>query len=83
MVDNGSTDVTVCFVQRHFPHVRVVEAGCNLGAPARNLGVELAETPYVAFADDDSWWAAGALELAAHLLDAHPRTPCPASWRRR
>ena len=73
LVDNGSTDGTVGFVQRHFPHVRVVEAGRNLGAPARNLGVELAETPYVAFADDDSWWAAGALDLAADVLDAHPR----------
>ncbi|MET8003321.1 glycosyltransferase family 2 protein [Nonomuraea glycinis] len=73
LVDNGSTDGTVGFVQRHFPHVRVVEAGRNLGAPARNLGVELAETPYVAFADDDSWWAAGALDLAADVLDSHPR----------
>jgi GT2 family glycosyltransferase len=28
----------------------------------------------VAFADDDSWWAPGALDLAVDLLDAHPRT---------
>jgi GT2 family glycosyltransferase len=27
----------------------------------------------VAFADDDSWWAPGALERAADVLDAHPR----------
>ncbi|WP_336204964.1 glycosyltransferase family 2 protein [Nonomuraea sp. LPB2021202275-12-8] len=73
LVDNGSTDGTTGFVRRHFPHVRVVEAGRNLGAPARNLGVRMAETPYVAFADDDSWWASGALELAADTLDAHPR----------
>ncbi|MEU4510256.1 glycosyltransferase [Nonomuraea wenchangensis] len=73
LVDNGSTDGTVGFVRKHFPDVQVVEAGENLGAPARNVGVRLAETPYVAFADDDSWWAPGALGRAADVLDAHPR----------
>ncbi|MEO3884765.1 glycosyltransferase [Nonomuraea sp. B5E05] len=73
LVDNGSTDGTAGFVSRHFPDVRLVEQGTNLGAPARNIGVRMAATPYVAFADDDSWWAPGALELAADVLDAHPR----------
>ncbi|MEU4549327.1 glycosyltransferase family 2 protein [Nonomuraea dietziae] len=73
LVDNGSTDGTPDFVRRRFPHVRVVEAGRNLGAPARNVGVKLAPTPYVAFADDDSWWAKGALDRAADVMDAHPR----------
>ncbi|MEU8322583.1 glycosyltransferase [Nonomuraea sp. NPDC048881] len=73
LVDNGSSDGTAGFVRKHFPDVQVVEAGANLGAPGRNVGVRLAETPYVAFADDDSWWAPGALELAADVLDAHPR----------
>ncbi|MER5999413.1 glycosyltransferase [Nonomuraea angiospora] len=73
LVDNGSADGTAGFVRRHFPDVHVVGAGRDLGAPARNLGVRLAETPYVAFADDDSWWAPGALERAADVLDAHPR----------
>ncbi|MFI6707186.1 glycosyltransferase family 2 protein [Nonomuraea sp. NPDC050478] len=73
LVDNGSTDGTAGFVRRHHPHVQVVENGRNLGAPARNVGVRLARTPYVAFADDDSWWAPGALERAAGLFDAHPR----------
>ncbi|WP_052424217.1 glycosyltransferase family 2 protein [Nonomuraea candida] len=73
LVDNGSSDGTAGFVRRHFPDVHVVEAGRNLGATARNVGVRMAETPYVAFADDDSWWAPGALERAADVLDAHPR----------
>ncbi|MDP4508510.1 glycosyltransferase family 2 protein [Nonomuraea turcica] len=73
LIDNGSTDGTAAFVRKHFPDVHLVEAGTNLGAPARNVGVRLAETPYVAFADDDSWWAPGALERAADVLDAHPR----------
>jgi GT2 family glycosyltransferase len=73
VVDNGSTDGTPALVRAHFPHVDVVELGSNHGAVARNVGVERARTPYVAFADDDSWWAPGALPTAAGLLDSHPR----------
>jgi GT2 family glycosyltransferase len=53
--------------------VRVIELPENIGAPARNVGVEAATTPYVAFADDDSWWSPGTLEAAADVFDAHPR----------
>ena len=73
LVDNGSHDGTPELVRRHFPHVEVVELPHNRGASARNVGVQLARTPYVAFADDDSWWADGALDRAADVLDAHPR----------
>ncbi|PWU51007.1 glycosyl transferase [Micromonospora globispora] len=75
VVDNGSDDGTPEAVARAFPDVRVVPLGRNAGAgAARNVGVALADTPFVAFADDDSYWAPGALERAAELLHAHPRT---------
>ena len=73
LVDNGSTDGTVAAVRAAFPHVEVIELTRNLAAVARNLGVLAARTPYVAFADDDSWWAPGALERAAAVLAGHPR----------
>jgi GT2 family glycosyltransferase len=73
VVDNGSTDGTPHRVRAEFPHVEVVELGTNHGAVARNIGVRHAGTPYVAFADDDSWWAPGALEQAASIFEAHPR----------
>ncbi len=72
VVDNGSTDGTAARVAQAFPHAVPIQAGANLGAAGRNLGVARVATPYVAFCDDDTWWAAGALELAADLLDAHP-----------
>ncbi|WP_262281761.1 glycosyltransferase family 2 protein [Micromonospora sp. MA102] len=75
VVDNGSDDGTPAAVAREFPGVRVVELARNAGAgAARNVGVGLARTPYVAFADDDSYWAPGALDRAATLLRRHPRT---------
>ena len=73
VVDNASQDGTPELVRRHFPAVEVVALPRNLGAVARNIGVQLSRTPYVAFADDDSWWEPGALERAAEYLDACPR----------
>lgn len=73
LVDNGSDDGTVSAVRRELPSVRVVELQDNRGAFARTIGAELAMTRYVAFADDDSWWAPGSLQRAADYFDACPR----------
>jgi GT2 family glycosyltransferase len=45
----------------------------NVGARARTIGVGEAGTPFVAFADDDSWWAPGDLARAVGIMRAHPR----------
>jgi GT2 family glycosyltransferase len=73
VADNGSTDATVALVEAGYPSVRVVECHGNLGAAGRNRAVEHVETDYVAFCDDDTWWAPGSLEHAVRLLDAWPR----------
>ncbi|EID53093.1 glycosyltransferase family 2 protein [Saccharomonospora xinjiangensis] len=73
VVDNGSTDDTADRVRAGFPGVRLIRLPENVGMAARNLGVEAADTPYVAFSDDDSWWAQGSLTQAEVLFDAYPR----------
>jgi GT2 family glycosyltransferase len=73
VVDNGSLDGTAAAVRAHPVGATLLSPGRNLGALGRNLAVRHAPTPYVAFSDDDSWWAPGALRTAADLLDAHPR----------
>jgi GT2 family glycosyltransferase len=73
LVDNGSTDGTVEAVRTTYPHVDIVELPTNVGASARNVGVERADTPYVVFADDDSWWAEDARDRVVELFDAYPR----------
>lgn len=73
VVDNGSSDGTAAAVRSRFAEVDLIELDENRGAAARNVAVAQVTTPYVAFADDDSWWAPGSLTRAADLLDAHPR----------
>src|SRR5690349_1591091 len=73
VVDNGSEDGTAELVRRHFPAVRLLTPGRNLGAVGRNLAVALVEAPYVAFCDDDLWWEPGAIKAAADVLDLHPQ----------
>lgn len=76
VVDNGSGDDTADVVAaRHAAGQddTLVLMGDNRGAPARTIGVRAVATPYVAFADDDSWWGPGALARAVDVLDAHPR----------
>jgi GT2 family glycosyltransferase len=72
VVDNGSSDGTVDAAHSLGPRVEVLALGHNLGCAGRNVGVEMASTPYVAFSDDDSWWHPGALSRAADLFDLDP-----------
>jgi GT2 family glycosyltransferase len=73
LVDNGSTDGTPDAVEASHPDVTVIRLDHNAGAAARNAGVTALETPLVAFNDDDSWWAPGALTRAARTFQAYPR----------
>jgi GT2 family glycosyltransferase len=73
VVDNGSSDGSPRAVRQRHPDVLVLEPGCNLGAGGRTFGSRHAATPFVAFSDDDSWWAPGALQRAGKLLETNDR----------
>ena len=73
LVDNASTDGTVEAVRAAHPDVTVVPLDRNAGALARTVGAARAGTPFVAFTDDDSWWAPGDLARAVEVMRAHPR----------
>lgn len=73
VVDNGSRDGSADAVRSRLPRATVIALQRNRGAVARNIGVLAADTPYVAFADDDSGWAPGSLQRASSLFERHPR----------
>jgi GT2 family glycosyltransferase len=73
VVDNASEPDPTPALGARFPGVPIIRLPRNVGAAGRNAGVAWLPTPYVAFCDDDTWWAPGMLAHAADLLDAHPR----------
>ncbi len=73
VVDNASTDGTPAAVRAHFPAVTVLALTRNRGGVARNYGVRQLACAYIAFADDDSWWAPGSLTRAIDYFAATPR----------
>jgi GT2 family glycosyltransferase len=72
VVDNASQDKTVEAIQEYFPETRIIALERNLGAAARNHGALAAPTKYIAFCDDDAWWAPDSLARAAAILNRYP-----------
>lgn len=76
LIDNASTDHTAdvmlyCQCKWKSPQIswKVIHCTKNFGAAAaRNLGVEEATAPYIAFLDSDDWWAEGKLKQQLKLL---------------
>ncbi|MFI9201405.1 glycosyltransferase family 2 protein [Streptomyces sp. NPDC053048] len=73
VVDNASIDGTPEMVRDCFPRVLVLRLPRDKGVVARTDGVRRLRTPLIAFSDDDSWWAPGALARAEALMREHPR----------
>lgn len=67
LVDDGSTDGTAA-IAREFGVTLVQQAQRGPGA-ARNRGIELATTEFVAFLDADDWYTPDKLERSVKILD--------------
>jgi N-acetylglucosaminyl-diphospho-decaprenol L-rhamnosyltransferase len=70
-VDNASSDGTPELL-RQYPGIELVPLRRNIGAAGRNEGALRAQTPYVAFSDDDGWYDSGGLLHAVKMLDRYP-----------
>jgi glycosyltransferase involved in cell wall biosynthesis len=74
LIDDGSTDRTREIAERiaaRHGNVRVVSVANGGVAAARNLGIELADSLYVAFLDADDLWAPTKIERQVASLATH------------
>jgi N-acetylglucosaminyl-diphospho-decaprenol L-rhamnosyltransferase len=73
VVDNASTDGTSERVRQQWPHVRVIDAGDNLGfARANNVGIRAASSDFVLLLNPDTIVRPGAIRLLIDELAGHP-----------
>jgi GT2 family glycosyltransferase len=71
VVDNGSTDESEHICKPFGSRVRFFKLRKNIGAAARTIGAREADSPYVAFCDDDCAWLPGSLQRAVERLEKH------------
>lgn len=72
VVDDGSTDHSAAIARRYYPHIQLEQQPNAGGAAARNRGVALAQGEFLAFLDNDDYWAP---EKLAWQIDAFQRAP--------
>jgi glycosyltransferase involved in cell wall biosynthesis len=72
VVDDGSEDDTEARLSEYGGRVRYERVRHGGAGWARNVGIELAKNPLIAFLDSDDEWLPGKLELQRALLAARP-----------
>ncbi len=74
VVDNASTDGAGALARDRFPHVRVIDAGGNLGfAKANNLGIRATDADTLLLLNPDTRVPAGAIDRLVERLAQLPR----------
>ncbi len=74
MVDNGSTDESVAFMERHYPRVRIIKSATNLSySGGNNLGIRHARGQYVVLLNNDTEVTPGWLEPLLDELGSDER----------
>lgn len=80
VVDNGSSDGSVDFVNRNYPEVKTIALPKNVGfATANNIALKRVQTKYVALLNNDAVPHRLWLEKLVEALEAHPEAGFAAS----
>jgi len=73
VVDDGSTDRTADVAASFGDRIRYVPQDNAGAAAARNHGISLATSEWIATLDSDDWWVLKRLEWAVETLEQHPQ----------
>lgn len=80
VVDDGSTDDTCEFLQKHYPKVRLFQELHNGAGAARNRGLNAANGRYVKFLDSDDLLAPESLRKQVNFLNQNGADICYGDW---
>ena len=73
VVDNGSTDDTLAWLQTHYPQIQILSNPSNRGfAAANNQAMARAQGRYFLLLNTDTIPRPGALAALVHYLEEHP-----------
>lgn len=72
VIDDGSTDDTPAVVRPFGDAIRYIRIENSGPGAARNLGIRLAECPFVTFLDSDDEWLPDKLELQRKVMEKFP-----------
>lgn len=72
VVDDGSTDDSVLYIQKNYPTVKVIQQTNGGPSKARNTGIKNATSNYIAFLDADDYWAETKVEFYKNFFSKHP-----------
>lgn len=72
VVDDGSTDNTKDVLSPYLGRISYISIPNGGAGRARNIGMELAKNPLVAFLDSDDEWMPGKLDLQRAFMQARP-----------
>lgn len=74
LVDNGSSDGSIEHLRRHYPWVRLLVAGKNLGfALGNNEGIRMAKGQLIAFLNNDTVVQSRWLEALVEAIEEDPK----------
>lgn len=72
VVDNGSTDDTEILLRNRYPKIRFIKEAKPGVSAARNRGISLVNSTWVAFLDSDDAWVSSKLEKQLKAARANP-----------
>lgn len=72
VVNDGSTDKTLEHLRKHRQSIVSLDQKKGNVSVARNAGLHIAKSPYIAFCDADDYWTPFKLQEQVSFLESHP-----------
>ncbi len=73
IIDDGSTDQTRSLIEQRYPQIKLIRQSNKGVSAARNSGIKVAQTDWIALLDSDDDWLPNKLAAIGQAHDDHPQ----------